>query len=68
MLEKLGAQDITAFENQGKQCELRDQWKLKKKGFFLKKKITGDDTKKTKRLTETKMFTKRVFKKTRKRK
>ena len=38
------------------------------KKFFKKKKIRGDDTKKTKRLTEmqvlTKMFTTQVFKKT----
>ena len=43
------------------------EWSLKiKKKVFLKK-IRGDDTKKTKRLTEIqvfkKMFTKRVFKK-----
>ena len=66
MLEKSGAQNITACENQGKQCELSDHWKSKKKLFFLK--IRGDDTKKTKRLTEmqvlTKMFTTRVFNKT----
>ena len=41
MLEKLGAQDITAFENQGKQCELSDHWKLKKKVFFKKKNNRG---------------------------
>ena len=28
-LEKLGAQNITACENQCKQCELSDHWKLK---------------------------------------
>ena len=38
--------------------------------IFLKKKITGDNTKKTKRLTEiqvlTKMFTKRIVKRNQK--
>ena len=68
MLEKLGAQNIAAFENQGKQCEVSDHWEFLKEVF--KKKKTGDDTKKTRRLTEiqvlTKKFTKRVFKKMRK--
>ena len=46
---------------------METEWSLKiKKKIFLKK-IRGDDTKKTKRLTEIqvfkKMFTKRVFKK-----
>ena len=60
-LEKYGAQNITACENQDKQRELSDNWKLKKR---LLEKITGDNAKK-KRLTEiqvlTQMFTKRVF-------
>ena len=64
-LEKPAAQNITACESQGKQRELSDHWKLKKRFF---KKITGDDAKRTKRLTGmqvlTKTFTKRVFKKT----
>ena len=74
-LEKPGAQNITACENQGKQLELSDHRKLKKKKKKKKKKhcffktVTGYDTKKTKRLTKlqvlTKKFTKRVFKKTR---
>ena len=63
-LEKPAAQNITACESQGKQRELSDHWKLKKRFF---QKITGDDAKRTKRLTEmqvlTKTFTKRVFKK-----
>ena len=50
---------------QSKQWKLSDHWKSEKKVFL--KKIRGDDTKKTKRLTEIqvfkKMFTKRVFKK-----
>ena len=45
---------------------MSDHWKLKKNIFFEKKKKTGDDAKKTKRLTEvlTKKFTKRVFENT----
>ena len=35
MLEKPGAQNKTVCENQGKQRELSDHWKLKKKTFFL---------------------------------
>ena len=27
MLEKPGAQNIAAFENQGKHCEISDHWK-----------------------------------------
>ena len=49
-LEKPGAQNITACENQGKQCKLSDHWQLEKKKHF--EKIPGDDTKKTKRITE----------------
>ena len=51
--------------NQGKQPELSDHWNLKKKHCFWKK-TTGDDAKKTKRLTEvlTKKFAKRVFENT----
>ena len=70
MLKKPGAQNMTACENQGKQCKLSDHWKSFKKPIFLK--VTKDDTKKTKRFTEiqvlTKRFTTRVFKETRKRK
>ena len=65
MVEKPGAQKITACESQGKQHELSDHSKLKQ--MFFKKKIIGDNTKKTKRLSEiqvlTKRFTKRIFKK-----
>ena len=32
-LEKHGVQNITACENQDKQCELRYHWKLKKNTF-----------------------------------
>ena len=31
MLEKSSAQNVTACENQGKQCKLSDHWKLKTK-------------------------------------
>ena len=48
-LDKPGAQNIAACENQGKQCELSEHWKLIKTLFL--KKITGDDAKKIKRLT-----------------
>ena len=58
-LEKLGAQNIAACENQGKQCKLSDHWKSVKR--FLKKIITwGDAKKKTKRLTEIQVLTKRL--------
>ena len=64
-LEKHGAQNIAACKNQDKQRKLSDHWKLKK---TLLEKITGDDVKKTKRLTEIqvliKTFTKKVLKKT----
>ena len=68
MLEKPGAQNITACENQGKQCELSGH---KKNNIFFKQ-ITRDDAKKTIRLTEihvsyksdTKTYIKRLFKKT----
>ena len=64
MVEKPGAQKITVCENQGKQRELEGS--LKEKNCFLKK-MTGDNVKKTKRLTEiqvlTKRFTKRVLRK-----
>ena len=71
MLEKPGAQNITACKNQGKQCELSGHRKLKKQTFFFKQ-ITRDHAKKTIRLTEIhvsyksdkKTFIKRVFKKT----
>ena len=36
MLEKPGAQNITARKNQGKQCELSGHRKLKKQTFFFK--------------------------------
>ena len=65
-LEKLGAQNITACENQGKQRGIEGSLKIKKALVLIK--VTGDDAKKTKRLTEiqvlTKIFTKRVWKKT----
>ena len=51
MVEKRGAQNMTACENQGKQHKLSDNWKFKKKNQ-KKKTITGDNAKKTKRLTE----------------
>ena len=35
MLEKPGAQNKTVCENQGKQRELSDHWKLKKKKLFF---------------------------------
>ena len=35
ILEKPGAQNKTVCENQGKQRELSDHWKLKKKNFFF---------------------------------
>ena len=54
-LEKLGAQNIAVCENQGKQHISKDNWKLIKM-FLLKKK--RDDTRKTKRLTETQVLTK----------
>ena len=57
-IDKPGAQNITVCENQGKQ-------RFKKAVF---KKVIGDDTKKTKRLTKIqvliKELRKRVFKKT----
>ena len=56
-LEKPGAQNIAACENQGKQCKLSDHWKSIKT-LFLKKIITGDDAKKTKWLTEMQILTK----------
>ena len=75
VVKKSGAQNITACENQGKatrndwSLKIKKQKKNKKQNGFLKK-IEGDNTKKTKRLTEievlTKRFTKRVFKKKRK--
>ena len=37
-LEKPGAQNITAYENQGKQCELSDHWKPKQKKVVFEKK------------------------------
>ena len=45
MLEKPGAQNIAAFENESKRRELTDHWKSIKK-LFLKKKVTRDDAKK----------------------
>ena len=50
MLEKPGAQNIAAYENQGKQLEYSAYWKSMKTLFL--KKITGDNAKETKRLTE----------------
>ena len=59
MVEKPGAQNKTACENQGNQRELSDHWK---KMIFLKK-LTGGNAKKTKRLTEIKSFDKKVYQK-----
>ena len=50
MLEKPGAQNIAAYENQGKQLEYSDYGKSMK--TLLLKKITGDNARETKRLTE----------------
>ena len=50
MLEKPGAQNIAAYENQGKQLEYSDYWKSMKTLFL--KKITGDNARETKGLTE----------------
>ena len=47
-LDKPGVQNLAICENQGKQRKLR----------VMKKKITGDDAKKTKRLTEIQVLTK----------
>ena len=55
-LEKPGAQNIAAYGNPGKQRELSDHWKSIKKLFS--KKITGDDAKKTKKLTGIQVLTK----------
>ena len=54
-LEKPVDQNITACENQGKQCELSDQWKSIK--TFLKK-TTENHAKMTKRLTVIQVLTK----------
>ena len=59
MLEKPGAQNIAACENQGKQHELSDHWKSIKTLF--PKKITENDAKKTKRLTGIQDFNKRFY-------
>ena len=55
-LENPGVQNIAACENQGKQRQLSDHWKSTKT-LFLKKKIHGDDAKKTKILTEIQVLT-----------
>ena len=47
MLEKRGAQNIAACENQFKQCELSDHLKSIKTLFL--KEITDNDAKKTKK-------------------
>ena len=57
MLEKPAAQNIAACENQCKQCKLSDHLKSIKT-LFLKKKITEDGAKKTKRLTGIQVLTK----------
>ena len=54
-LDKPGAQNIAACENQSKQCELSEHWKSIKMLFL--KKITGDDAKKIKRLTRIQVLT-----------
>ena len=48
-LEKSGAQNTKACENQGKQSELSNHWKLKREKTLFFTKIIGDDAKKTKR-------------------
>ena len=58
-LEKLGFQNVSVCENQGKQHKLSDHWKHKK---MLKKKITGDNAIKTKRLTQIQVLTKKFTK------
>ena len=61
MLENPGAQNKAACENQGKQRELSDHWKSIKRCFWKKKKkLTGDDAKKTNWNTS---FYKKVYKK-----
>ena len=56
MPEKPGTQNTAACENQVKQQELSDHWKLIKM-YFLKKNDKNDATK-TKRLTEIQVLTK----------
>ena len=59
MLEKSGAQNITACENQGKQCELNDHWKSKK--IFFKKKNKRRWHKKDKKTDWNASFNKNVY-------
>ena len=59
MLEKSGAQNITACENQGKQCELSDHWKSKKKNIFFKNKKRWH--KKDKKIDWNASFNKNVY-------
>ena len=47
-LEKPGAQNITEYENQGKQCELSDYWKPKEKKVVFEKKKQQEMTQKKK--------------------
>ena len=48
-LEKPGAQNITEYENQGKQCELSDYWKPKEKKVVFEKKKQQEMTQKKKK-------------------
>ena len=59
MLEKSGAQNITACENQGKQCELSDHWKSKK--IFFKKENKRRWHKKDKKTDWNASFNKNVY-------
>ena len=66
-LKDPGAQNITACENQGKQCKLSDHWKFKKSTLFFFFKITGWHKKDKKiEIQVLKTFTKKLFKKTEK--
>ena len=58
MLEKSSAQNIATCENQGKQHELSGHWNQLKHHFWKKKRKTGNDTKKTKQLTEIQVLSK----------
>ena len=57
MLEKPSAENIAAFENGSKRHKSSDHWKSINM-LFLKKKVTGDDAKKTKMLTGIQVSTK----------
>ena len=59
MLEKLGAQNIAAFENQGKQCEVSDHWEFLKEVFLKKKNRRWH--KKDKKIDKNTSFNKKVY-------